>query len=223
MNIVKRNIKFWGENMLECIGIAAAGALILILFFCIGGSDFGGSGFAGMFWATFAVFPYYMIMAGAVVILVLTSSYCKIYLSLLISMGSTRREAALGILISMGAVIVGLVAIAAIVWSCLSGDVSADGLRLLPLLAGALLADGAIGLCIGVVIWRWGKIGMIIFTAVCMGAGGACGVLVVLSGRWVLDALRQLQFNFYPVLVGGGILYLLACIFTVVATRKIEI
>lgn len=217
-----RNIKFWGRNCLECLGMSAGAAIVLILFFGIGSGNIGDGGIGGMLLAEIALFPYYLVMAGAFVVLMVTISYFQLYFSILLSMNSTRRAAAGGIWLSTAAVTLAIIAAAGIIWSLLPGDLAESGISILPLLAGALFIENAVVTVMGVIVVRWGKAGMILLMIFALVCGGAAGAWTVLSGK-TFEMLLGLSFNFYPVLAAGIVLYLLAGIFMVMGTRKLEV
>lgn len=223
MNSIIRNLKFWGMNCLECIGMTALGALVLIFIYGIGSSDIGTRGFGGMLVDEFSMYPYYLFTIGGIIVMVVTVSYYQVYFSLLVSMNCTRREVAGGVVFATAATVLGITAAAAVIWLCLPGDISSDGIRLLPLLAGVLFAAGAFSMVMGVVVMRWGKIGMIVFGVIGAGVGGVAGALAVLSSERFFDLIRGLQFNFNAVLAGGLVSYAAASIFIVAATRKLEV
>lgn len=217
-----RNIKFWGRNYLECLGLSACAAIVLILFFGIGSRNIGESGIGGMLLAAISLFPYYLVMAGAFVLLTVTISYFQLYFSVLLSMNSTRRDVAGSIWISTAAVTLTIIALAGIIWKFLPGDLAQKGIRILPLLAGMFFIENTVVIVIGVIAVRWGKTGMILLMILALVCGGAAGAWVVLSGE-TFEALLGLSFDFYPVLAASIVLYLLAGIFIVVGTRKLEV
>lgn len=220
-----KNVKFWGRNCLECLGLSAGAAFILTLFLGVGNREIGNGGIREMALMEFSLYPYYLIIAGAFAILIVTISYFQLYFSILLSVNVTRKSIAGGIWISTLAVILFILAAAGTLWAILPGDLSKSGIRILPLMAGVLFIEGALVIALGVVITKWGKTGMIILTVIGMVIGGVCGAAAVLSGKITvkMQNLQGMVFDFYPVLiVVGVVLYLLSGIFLVMGTRKLE-
>lgn len=223
MGLGMRKFKFWGSYWLECLGISAGAALIMIFMYGIGSSDPGHGGIGNMFMEELALYPYYLVITGAFIILIVTINYYQLYFSILVSMNCTRKQAAGEVLLATTATILGIAALAAALWLFLPGDIAADGIKILPLLAGLLFIDAALAVVMGIVTVRWGKIGMIIMVLVCTLAGGLAGAWTVLGDARLFDLIGNLQFNFYAVLGIGIGLYLAAGVFSVAATRKLEV
>lgn len=215
-----REIRFWGKNWLECIGVSAGVALIMQLL--IGGGSADSKGMAAMLIMEASLFPYYLFVGGAVVIPIVTISYFQVYFSVLLSMNSTRKAISRGILLTNAAVILVICIIAAIIWNCVPGGIAKSAIHLLPLLTGCLLIEGAVFTVLGFAFTKGSKAAKIILVAICMVIGGMLGASAALENN-IPAMLLKLSFRFSLVLGIGILLYLLTCIFMMTATRKMEV
>lgn len=220
-SVLARNVKFWGKNTLESLGISLAGAAAVLLFLVAAGTDYSGQ--EGLLSYLTQLFPYYLFVAGVFVNAILAISYFQVYFSVLLSMNVTRKEITLGILGSLTACNLGILLLVQLVWRIFSEDISADGLRVFPLLTGILFLVTALLVILGVVILRWGKIGTIIMGICFALLGGFCGFWMSAAGRNGFDAefFSALSRGDYSLVLAAGLLvYVLAGVFAVVMTRK---
>lgn len=216
-----RHLRFWGKTWLQCVGIAFAAALVLILIAGLQYSDI--TDVKGMFAMQLSLFPYYLFVGGIFVLLVVTINYFQIYFSVLLSMNCTRKSITRGIVLTNIAVIVTVCGISAAIWGTVPGDIAQSAMLLLPFLTGCLFIECAVLMVIGITILRWGKAGKIVLIIVCMVTGGIFGALVALnSNTFIYLQELSLELNFYPVLWVGLGLYILASAFVAAATRRTE-
>lgn len=212
----KRSVKYWGRACLESMG-ACMGISLALLIFCAA-------------WAleiprgAFTLYPYYLMLMGAFYLAVGIPTYFRSYLPVLVSMNATRSRAILGLLFHGAAMILGLIALSAVIWLTPLGNVpgAADGL---PVMAGVLFLIGAIGMLLGAVSARWGKIGTILAGIMCAAVGGICGAAVgILGEEEALQILEvMLEFRFLWLLALGLAAYLLAGVFALVVNRNMEV
>lgn len=222
MSAVIKNLKFWGKNWLKTLGISAGTALLLSFFYGTGVSDFGNGEIKETMMLQINIYPYYLMIAGAFIILMVPINYYKTYFPLLVSMNCTRKEAARWIVFVVGAAVLSIVVVAAAVWKILPGEISSSGMQVLPLMAGALLIDGAVSLLLGCVNAKWGWIGTVAIVFI----SAAIGMLIGLTAagmKWPFELLVGFKFHFYIVTGIGVVLYLMSGIFSIMVTRKLEV
>lgn len=223
MNTVMRDMKHWGRIWLEGMGITAVLALGCLIMVGIRSKD---SNLETVDWirGLSALYPYYLCLAGAIIILLVTVNCFQIYLPILISMNSTRKAALRGMLLMIGSLIVGITAISAIIWFGMDDEVAVSGLNLLPMLTGFLLIESAVVVTLGTVFLRWGRLGTLFMIGACMIAAGCVSTVFFLHEK-VFGDMTFLQKNFNLLIVLGiGILaYFLAGVFARVSTKKLEI
>lgn len=223
MNMTMKSIGFWGRLCMECLGLSAGGALVWLLFMRAGSGTLfrtEGEGLAG----GFALYPYYLIMVGAVLAAVMGMSYFQVYLPVVLSMNATRKSIARGIVGCMTGIVVCVLLISLVVWYLVPGDISASGRRLLPLFTGALFLIAALGLLFGTVALRWGRIGTILAAIMCALAGAGAGMTVGLSEKGIMEfVMDAAKGEFKLAAVGGVILYAAVGIFVSRSLRKVEV
>ncbi len=215
----KRSVKYWSRNCLESIGVCMVASLVLMLFFA------GGSiRFEDAFQFMCILYPFYLILTGALYLMIVSVSYFRSYLPMLISMNATRRRAVLGIILHQGIVLLLLLALSAFLWMVPAGN-EAGSAELLLAIAGGMLLTEALGILLGAVSARWGKIGGLITAILCMVTGGLCGAGVALLGKEKAGAMiiALLDSSTWWLLILGLTSYVLAGIFALVITRKIEV
>lgn len=224
MNMKMRRIKFWITCCLQILGCSAGAALLWFLFMSAGTREYSGS-IVGAFWDTLALYPYYLLMAGAFLTAMLGVNYFQVYYSILLSMNATRAHIAKGIIATMLGIPLGILFLAGVIWKLLPGDISFAGWNLMPLFIGALLAVSALFMTLGVVIFRWGKNGVIFMIIVGMLIGAGAGAVFALSGSNLIVKFVTACSggNFGMLAVAGILLYAAAGIFVTRATRKLEV
>lgn len=215
----KRSIKYWGRNCLECMGASMGFAFVMMLFFA------GGSiRFEGAFQFICILYPFYLILAGGLYLMIGGVSYFRSYLPMLIAVNATRRRAVLGIIFHQGSLLLLLLALSAFLWMVPGGNESGTA-ELLLAIAGGMLLTAALGILLGAVSARWGKIGGVITGILCMVTGGLCGAGVALLGKEKAGAMiiALLDSSSWWLLILGLAGYILTGIFALVITRKIEV
>lgn len=165
---MKRNLRFWTRYTWESAGavLIAAAVLAVISLFSAEGLDI----------ATFAsVMPYYLCVAAIFVMMMINSGSQTLYVPLLLSMGETRRNVLLGFHYYRVLIIAVTLALCALIWLLVPGEVSAIGLRTIPTLLCVLLIASAVGSIMGTIFVRWKWAGTILIILLCGVAGGTVG------------------------------------------------
>lgn len=223
MSRAGKYVKFWGKNTLDNLGISLGAGLIMLLFVGVGYTKFSDTTVAETAGTLLSLYPYYMAMAGLFAVSMISISYYQTYFPILVSLNGTRKSVLLGVQASLLGTIAGLLFLSALIWKLVPGDISRDGFRLLPLLAGALLMGTGVTEALGAVIARWGRIGMFLLAGVFLILGAGCGILCAVFGDFSkgLQAINMLNAKF--VLAAGGAGYLLSVGFVMAVTRKLEV
>lgn len=236
----KKDLRFWGRSWLGCMGLILVISLVMLLVYGLQSEVYAKSGMGGMLLAGAYVYPFYLYIAGAVVVLVVSLSYCQLYFSILVSMNVTRGAVVGGMTVTLAAIVLGVTALAAAIWGVLGnpgtvrifglqgGDMlesSGEILSVLPLAAGIFLIVAAVSVLLGTVMMKWGKLGIIAAVLICTGAGGFAGAWAALSGAVNLIQVRGIHVDSkaYLVLAAGALLYLLAGVLARAATRNLEV
>lgn len=224
----KRNIRFWLGNCLEVLGTAAGGALVWFLVISAGTVEYTGN-IGKALLQELEVYPYYLLITGTLILSIIGINYFQVYFSILLSMSVTRKRIVRGILISTAGSVLGILSAAGLIWKLVPGDISASGWSLMPLFTGALFLAAAFFLVLGMVLYRWGKYGVIILTIVYMLIGAAAGMAFAFSGSGfvkdkVINTILSLTKNgFGPAAFAGMAVYLAAGLFIVKAASKMEV
>ena len=226
-NMRMRNLKFWGRNFLESMGIVLGMTLMMLLFYGMGQN----MSTKTRFLVGLAVLPYYLFLSGAVSIMIIIIGYFQMIFSVLVSMNATRSSVNKGIFFSEAAVIVTITALGGLIWKAFPSDVASDGIKILPLLCGVLFAMTGAGMILGAIIMKWGKFGAIIATIVFLAIGGVGGAGFALTASSDMMKAFQVMGNTFAdgctivwtVLAAGVIIYIISGIFTAFATKKMEV
>ena len=166
---MKRNVKFWTrftwENM--AVELAITGILAVIAVFGAEGLDL----------ARFVVtVPFFLCIAAIFGMVLINTGTQGLYIPLLVSMGETRRNVLLGFHYFRALVIAVTLALCALVWLAVPGEVSSAGLRSIPTILCALVLASAVGSIMGTVFTRWKWLGTILIIILCGGMGGIVGM-----------------------------------------------
>ena len=165
---MKRNLKFWTRYTWECTGMVLAVTAVLAVI-----AAFGAEGLDLRALAT--VVPYFLCIGAVFCIMVGNSGTQTLYVPLLLSMGETRRNVLLGFHYFRALTIAVTVALCALIWLVVPGEVSAVGLRSIPTILCILIIVSAIGSIMGTVFSKWKWLGTIIIIVICGFAGGTAG------------------------------------------------
>lgn len=218
MVLWKRNFKFWALECLKKLGLIAVVSLLIMIFFALRG--FGEA--EDVLIGTLQVYPIYLFLTGGFVIVIVVISYFQLTLPTLLSFNATRRGTVFGLMLMVTGVILGIMILSGIIWMALP----AKGLDYnLSILGGGLLFGiAALGLFLGAVIVSWGRFGVILLVGVLSVAGAAFGMGVV-GGAKALKEGFYIEFSFssFIIIAAGILLYLVAGIFTMLVTRKLEV
>lgn len=225
MRVLKRNVIFWGKNVLLNLGYSLVGTLLLIIFIGTGNNRMHQNFLSFMV----PMFPYYLFMVGFFVNTIMGQSNFRVYFRVLLSMGITRREATAGFLGSLAASNLGIMLLAWLIWALVPGDLSGKGLQMFSLLSGVLFVTaGVIAIC-GTVVMRWGKIGSIVTGIFYMVLGGGWGFLLSYAIEkglnegfliWTADISQNICRRVLAVGLGG---FLLCGLFAAYTLRKTEV
>lgn len=232
-----RSLRYFGKSTLQGIGISAAAAVVMMLFWGLGIVEYTGD-MRGMMEEIFSLYSWYLLIAGGFVIVMLCINYFQVYFPVLLSMNATRKTIVIGILLSIAGMILGILLLAALLWKLAPGDVADGGIFLLPLIAGVYLIGSACFLVVGVVFSRWGKLGWILFFALALLIGVLITVIMMKQGNVTMIMMEVETFPqsdgaawpggraagvFRTVIAAGILLYLAAGAFVFAVTRKQEV
>lgn len=215
--MLRANIRFWGREILGYLGITLVSAAVLWMIYAGAGSNR---------LSDVAVMPYYLFIVGAFVIIMEICSYFQLYFSLLLSMSVSRKSVMGGFMIGTAVMILGLTAVAGVLWYLFPGDISEGGKILLPFIAGGLLAVAAVTIFINTIGIKWGKRGIVSFfiLLICIIGGGIVGALyggVKLS--MIMVAVSDLVGLRAVVLGTGILLFVISGAVAAAVMRKYEV
>ena len=216
-----KNIKYWGQNFLEGMGISILCAVVFS-FFQICRGDYS-QGMSVLMIEVLSLFPYYLFFSTAFVILMLVIGYFQVYFSVLVSVNALRKNVARGIGGSIGLTAATTILAAGVIWKLVPGDIAEAGIKILPLLSGILFLASGIFLIFGGAAAKWGKVGKIIVTILCMGMGAAAGITLAMDSDVIPLIMKLAEGHFMPVCMIGVVLYLISCVLVEWMTRKFEV
>ncbi len=226
MGMKMRNLKFWGRLCGQSLGIIVLGSLAWFLFAAVGGRKYAGEAEV-MFLDALETFPYYLLLTGSVILLVMGTTYFQVYLPLVISMNAARKSTAIGLAGCIFGIVAGILGMCAVIWWLTPGDIARSGRILMPLLTGGLLLTAAFGLLMGMLTNKWGKAGLIIMAICFVVLGAGAGMAVALTdGDKVESSFRFLSMVNEKVglmFLAGIVVYLLVSILIIRYIRKMEV
>lgn len=217
----KRSVKYWGRVCLECLGASMGLSLFFMFVLALAGEDLH---FWGSFQSVCILYAFYLILAGELWLITGTVFYFRFNFPMLIFMNATRRWAVLGIVLHQAVLILILLALSSFIWMVPGGN-EAGTAELLLAIAGGMLLTGALGILLGAVSARWGKIGSLIAIILCMLTAALCGACTAFWGREKVGemVIGLLDSSTWWLLILGAVSYVLASIFALAVTRKIEV
>lgn len=219
MDMIKRSIRYWGISCLQCIGIAMLAALVLLAFVAM-----GKEGMADGIPFLIYIYPYYLLLSGSIILVMVIISYMQFYLSVLVSMGVTRKAAIGGILISPAVVTLGIVLIMDILWHLVPGESEGMEQTLLPVMAAGMLFACAATLLLGTLCLRWGKKGIIAtLLLVAFAVAGVIAVSMQADGQKVYSWIQSVSDHTGMLVMASLLVYLAAGAFMAVVNRQYEV
>ena len=218
---MKRNVKFWTRYTWESLEAALIVTMIPVVLglFTAEGID----------WGQFAAMAPYFLCFGAVLTMVMIGAGAQlVYVPLLISMGEPRRNVLLGFHYYRALIISVTVALCALTWLLVPGEMSATGLRSLPTLLCVLVSAASSGSILGTIYVKWKWVGLFIMIILCGGTGGVVGATgVSMANGSINSAAKKLIsiFTYLPwwLIAVALALFVLDVIFQWMLLRRREV
>lgn len=165
---MKRNLKFWTRYTWESTRAELLVVVILAVFAAIGAE--------GLEWGLFAsVVPYFLIVAAIFFMVLINYSSQFLYVPLLISMGETRRNIFFGFHYYRLLITTVTVALCALIWGLVPGEVSDIGLRSIPTILAVLVISSSLGSLMGTAFSKWKWVSTLLIMLVAGVGGGIAG------------------------------------------------
>ena len=199
-------LRFWFRSSLQTLAaILGASALYGLMM----GMQLNGAELADIL----GLLPMYLTIFGAIILLAMMLGVYKFMLGLSISMGSTRREAFVGLQVARMVPTLVTVAITALLTLIPGAEFFWGASTMIPAALGLFLFTGALGSIFGMVYLRFGKVATILTVILLILVGAGCGVLGVLG----IQATRfhvPLSAQWIPwlILAAGAVFYTLMLI-----------
>lgn len=165
---MKRNLRFWTRYAGESAAVELVVTAVLTVIAAFGADGVDVRAFA-------SVGPYFFCVAAVFTMIMINTGSQGLYVPLLLSMGETRRNVLLGFHYYRTLIIGVTIALCALIWLLIPGEVSAAGLRSLPTILCVLAAASALGSILGTLLVKWRWAGTIAIILICGMAGGTVG------------------------------------------------
>lgn len=195
-------LKSWFQIGLGLIGWSVLCAMVFVII------GFIGEGFELL--GPLSCLPMYILFCAVIFAVLMSMTTYLSYLPLYLSLGSTRKEAWLGLHLMQLVLAVGCTAIAALLCLVLPGDPSRDLIPLLPAAFLAILAFAKLGSISGCISLLFPKAGRVLSFVLCLvfsGAAGACGAQAAIAFN---DSFRLSLPGWATLIVGAALAALLA-------------
>lgn len=161
---MKRSLRFWTRYTWDSCRVVLVVAAVLSLITVVGADRLD--------WGLFAsVIPYFLVVSAALCMVIINYSSQMLYVPLLLSMGETRRRIFFGFHYYRALIIAAAVALCALIWALVPGQVSALGLGTLPVITAVLVLAASVGSVLGTVFCRWKWMATLLFMVI----GGTVG------------------------------------------------
>lgn len=224
-----RNLKFWGKEGLQEMGMILGIAILLLLFAGWKGSEWMGNGLAGKAEMALSLYPWYLMIVGALVLFMSIIGCFMVYLPALIAVNCTRRSAFLGMMLMHLGLMGSITVLSGIIWTVLKNDVAVSGRELVIPSFGCLLLVDAIGGSLGILVQRWGKAGIGAAIGALFGGGLGIGFYEGYSGgitelfERIAGTMADQRILFYGFSLGiGAGAFCLMAVFEALTIRKME-
>ena len=141
--------------------------------------------------------PIYLLLFGAMMQMAMTVGVYKLSLNLVLSFGSTRNEALLGLQLFRLIPTLFNTALICVLLAAAGENAFFTPLAALPISLGIGLAGGALGTVIGVVYTRFGRLATVLTVLVMVALGITGGVLAVMSSetQWLQYLVSHMGFS----------------------------
>ncbi len=209
-------LRFWLMGGLRVLGTILGASALYAFFMWIQMED-----------STYilTLLPLYLILFGAVMLMAMTLGLYKMMLSLSLSFGSTRREAMMGIHIYRLLPCLGTTAMVALLTAVPGVEFLFSLQSTILVCLGAFLLCGALGAVLGLIYYRFGKLGAIL-SVVCMVllafAGGFLAVLSVDQSDWLQRLFSTVPASWLTLALGAAV-YLIVMIPERLVLRKYQV
>jgi hypothetical protein len=169
---------------------------------------------------------YHLVVVASFVIVVINASCHLAYIPLLLSFGETRKNIFLGFHYFRLLIILATIILCALVWALVPGELSAAGLRSIPIIAVALVFFSSLGSIIGTICVKSRLAGGIllgIFGGICGGVSGT--VLLNNSTQGAAQMVQSVlsSLNWPLVLTVTAAVFLINVIFQWLLLRRQEV
>lgn len=169
---MKRNLKFWSRYTWDSSCVELGVVAVLAVFAVIGAE--------GLNWSLLAsVIPYFLVAVGSFCMIMINHSCQILYVPLLISMGEPRRNIFFGFHYYRLLITTATLALCALIWALVPGQVSAMGLRSLPTILAVLVISASLGSLMGTAFSRWKWVSVLVILLLAGGVGGVAGFTAV--------------------------------------------
>lgn len=210
------NLKFWSKFVLEGLGIAAGLALVFLVFqfFRLDTASFG---------ELASLYPFYLFIIGAFTVMLMVSGCFQTMFSVLMSMNVTRKALVTGMLLSEAAMILIINLAAFGIWQLFSSDIAEGGMKILPLMLGAMFAVSSIATVIGAAGLKWGKLGVVLSMGLYVILGAGLGFTFAVTGGngSLMEVMAGLELEWASAV--GVVLFLISGVFVYMSARKMEV
>lgn len=165
-------LRFWFRSSLQTLAATLGASAVYGLLM---GIQLDGASFQDVL----SLLPMYLMLFGAVMLMAMMLAVYKFSLGLSISLGSTRREAFVGLQVYRLVPTLVTVAVTALVTLVPGVETFWGPAVMIPAALGIFLFTGALGGLAGMVYLRFGKIAAILTVLLLIVMGGVCGGLTV--------------------------------------------
>ena len=173
---MRRNLRFWTRFTWEYVGAELIMVGIFLLVGLFSSDWIWADGVSGLM-DFLALFPFYLIIAAILIVMMTGPGVQTLYIPLLVSCGEPRKNVFWGMQYHRFLMIAATSLICAAVWGLVPSEISDAGLQCLPVIIAVLVIISAFGGLMGAAYVRWKWLGILIILVFFGGFGGLVGWL----------------------------------------------
>lgn len=211
-------LRFWLLGSLRIFGSVVGASAIYAIFMWIQMDD-------GKITNVLTLLPLYFLLFGAIMLLAMTMSLYKMMVSLSLSFGSTRREALAGLHVYRLLPTLGVAAVMAMLTVIPGTEPLFSPQTTILVTLGTFLLCSAVGSALGMIYYRFGKVGAVIMT-VCIVllaiTGGILGILSTRQSAWLQAIFNHVPLSWMALGLGAAV-YLIVMIPEYVVIRRYQV
>lgn len=179
---MRRSLRFWTRYTWDSSRVVLSALGVLAVLMLVGADSVS--------WSLFAsAIPYGLVLCASLCMVLINYSSQLLYVPLLLSVGETRRNIFIGFHYYRALITGAAVALCALIWLLVPGQVSALGLKSIPTVVAMLVLSASLGSIMGTIFGRWPWMSMLC-VMILAGVAGGLGRATIMGGIQVEEIME---------------------------------